>query len=91
MSRTSPATDNAKDAAEALGQAAMDRIKKVGVESPRSQALGIAPESIPLLVLKMWRRTHYPMLVINCICNIDTGEHVGGLAIVLTPTLLVTL
>lgn len=39
MARTSPATDNAADAAEALGEAAMRRIKEKGTESPRSKNL----------------------------------------------------
>lgn len=39
MARTSPATDNAGAAAEALGEAAMRRIKAKGIESPRSKDL----------------------------------------------------
>lgn len=73
--RTSPATDNAADAAEALGQAAMNRIKKVGIESPRSKALGIktAVPSSPEEVLRSSAYAQYQRMN-----RVDTGEHVGG-------------
>jgi len=48
LARTQPARDNSGAAAEALGEAAMNRIKQVGVESPRSQDLRLVsniPES----------------------------------------------
>jgi len=76
MARTSPATDNAADAAEALGQAAMNRIKKVGIESPRSKALGLK-QSSPAEPLEVFSSpTKYAGY--NRMLRTDTGEHVGG-------------
>ena len=76
LARTEPGPGNSADAAEALGEATMQRIKKVGIESPRSKALGIMqtlPEE-PIDVLK----NPAAFAGYQRMARIDNGEHVGG-------------
>ncbi len=74
--RTSPAKDSSGEAAEQLGQAALNRIKKLGADSERAQTLRLnqvipkstdeALKSVPQLA--SYQRLH----------NTVTGEHAGG-------------
>lgn len=76
MARTSPAKDSSGQAAEQLGQAALDRLKTLGVDSDRSKVIRLnssSPDSTEAALKNPLMQASYQRLR-----NTATGEHAGG-------------
>lgn len=76
MARTSPAKDSSGQAAEKLGQAALNRMQKLGIDSDRSKVIRLnasTPESTQAAMKNPLMQASYQRLR-----NLNTGEHAGG-------------